>query len=128
MKGYNVKLLYNYIVQLHLDRDDEVAGVRARIEAGKMSELSAKAYLYRWQEMIQRAIDFPNVLHEPPDEEQLYADGRPDIEIGTLDNGLRFGIRYTDKARSVICCGAAGSGKTCCIRQMVVQIAKRRNG
>jgi hypothetical protein len=55
-----------------------------------------------------------NALHRPPTAEQLYANGPPDIEIGTLVDApdVRFGIRYLDRPRAILIAGSAGSGKT----------------
>ena len=119
----NVELLHRYIVELNLDNtSDQVAGLRLAIETGRMSELQAKAWLHALEPAIQHAQDFPDVTHRLPDNEELYADGEPDVEIGTLENGLRFGIRFLDRPRHILISGSTGSAKSSCVRHLIMEI------
>lgn len=120
------KMLYRYIAELNLDlNDDQVAQIRVRIEAGKMSEMQAKAWLRALEPVIQHAIDFPDVTHRLPDDEDLNADGGPDVEIGNLANGLRFGIRFLDRPRHILITGSTGAAKSSCVRHLIEEIDRQ---
>lgn len=110
--GPYARQLRDLILQLHLDRYETVAAVLARLKMDRVSELQARAYQHAWRDDIEQAMLRPNVLAPPPDPEILYAAGRPDFELGTLENGLRFGIRLLDRVRHLVLVGTTGSGKT----------------
>lgn len=114
--------LIRVIEELHLDRYDEVQMVYGMARTGRLSESQARATLVGMQDLIDQQLRSPNLLARPPDEDQLYADGRPEVEIGTIENGLRFGLRISDPPRHVLSVGATRSGKTTGIRKLIQQI------
>ena len=69
------------------DRYPEIVSYRMLAEMGKLSQSAATQLLFQLQDVIDELEDFPNPLHRPPNEDQLYADGKPDIEVGTLIEG-----------------------------------------
>ena len=73
----------------------------------------------------EQITDQGNFLWRPPGAEELYADGKPDIELGTLieaDPLLRFGIRFKGRPKNLLVIGGAGSGKTVLCRQICLRI------
>jgi len=69
--------------------------------------------------------DQGNFLWRPPEETELYAEGIPDIELGTLieaDPLLRCGIRFKDRPRNLLVVGGAGGGKSVLCRKICVEI------
>jgi hypothetical protein len=106
------------------DRDPTLVPYQKLAEAGMLPPGIAKCLLIRHHEQFERQKDFPNLLHRPPTHEQLYADGKPDVEVGSLIEGeqLRFGIRLCDKPRHVLAAGATGGGKTTLIRNLILGI------
>ena len=124
--------LWQTIKDHNLDaHNHELAQACFLVEHELLADDVARAYLVMIEPMVEQARDFPNPLHRRPSPEQLHADGRPDIELGSLVDapGLRFGLRLMDQARSVLLAGNAGSGKTTAIRRMLRQIheSNRRN-
>ena len=126
MGGF-IKELERRILETFLDREPDVAMVLQRIRMGQMSELLAKAILIAWKDRFETARLNPNYLVAPPTQEQLYAEGPPDIELGTLENGLRFGIRLLDRPRHTLILGNTGSGKSNCLRLIVMAIERLNN-
>lgn len=122
MHGH-IQHLYGDIIELHLDREDYWNFLRARIEAGGVTESQARAYLIHHHDEIEKAKLRPNVLPPPPDEEEYYSQGRPDFEIGTLENELRFGFRLLDRTRHIVLTGTSGSGKTNLMLAFLIRIA-----
>ena len=63
-------------------------------------------------------------LWRPPDEDELNAEGRPDIELGSLKEGdqQRFGIRFKNRPRNVLLVGSAGIGKTVTGKSICINI------
>lgn len=120
--GRFTRQLHDVIRQYHLDRFPEVAAILWLILYGRISEFQAKAYLLWLRPRIEQQIACPNLLHPPPDEQQLNANGPPDIELGQLENGLRFGVRIKDRPRHMLFAGATGSGKTTGIRKLIMMI------
>jgi hypothetical protein len=114
--------LIEVIRYYHLDRFAEAQPILARVNHGPLSEFQAKVLLFQLSPLIKRQIDSPNFLHAPPDEEQLYAGGRPEIELGTTENGLRFGLRISDRPRHVLSVGSTRSGKTTGVRKLILGI------
>lgn len=108
------------------DRYPELAPYQMLAEMGQLSQSAAAQLLFQLQGVIDELEDFPNELHRPPTQDQLYADGKPDIEVGTLIEGdeLRFGIRLRGRVPHILAAGAAGSGKTTLLRVMIIAIEK----
>jgi len=96
---------------------------------GKLSEGMAKAILVQLQPVIDNAIDFPNFLHRDPTEQQLYAKGKYDVEVGHLvgDPKIRIGLRLLDKPHHVLAIGATGSGKSTLIRRIIIGVEESIN-
>lgn len=71
-----------------------------------------------------RTTDQGNFLWRPSDPEELYAEGKPDVELGNLVEGdkLRFGIRFKGRPRNCLIIGGAGAGKTVLCRQICLKI------
>ena len=90
---------------------------------GRLSDADADHYLAFLQERAAALDLVPTHLLEVPEEEELYADGPPDITLGTLqdDHNLRFGLRLLDRPRSVILAGDVGSGKSTAIRRIILE-------
>ena len=67
--------------------------------------------MYQVQEIIRYMEDYPNFLHRPPTAEQLYAEGKPDIEVGTLieGDGLRFGLKLKGSIPHLLAAGASNN-------------------
>ena len=62
----------------------------------------------------EKVRDRGNFLWRPSRSEELYADGKPDIELGNLVEGnkLRIGIRFKGRPRNCLIIAGAGGGKT----------------
>jgi hypothetical protein len=108
---------------LHV-RSTAIANILYAAENGFLSELQCLGLLQQLQEPIRAQEIRPNRLPEPPGEDVLYADGRPDIELGTLadTDGLRFGVRFPDRPRHKLIIGTTGSGKTTLMRRLIQEI------
>jgi hypothetical protein len=106
------------------DRDPYWKDIRLLAERQTLSEQTCRGLLFQLELLVQDQEDFPNLLHRIPDEDELYADGKPDIEIGHLveNTRLRFGLRLRDRPRNVIVAGAAGSGKTVTLRNICFKV------
>lgn len=117
-----VRQFVETIVAVGLDRDPAIASLVARARTGRMSEWEARARLIQFAGRIREAQVFPNLLDPPPDEGQFYADGRPDVELGTLENGLRFGIHLRRRPRHILYAASTGGGKTTGLRKMVIAV------
>lgn len=120
--GQSLDTLLDAIAKYNLDRFEEGEQILQLAELGRVSEHQARAYLIHLEDLIQQQIDFPNVLHRPPDPDELHADGSPDILLGEIENGTEFGLRIVDRPRHVLCAGTTGSGKTTCIRNIILRI------
>lgn len=102
------------------ERSAEVANVLAAAESGVLSELQCIGYLQQLQPLVREQETRPNLLPEPPDEEQLYADGRFPLEFGTLEGrDLRMGL-YLDPLKHVLACGQTDTGKSTLMRGLVI--------
>lgn len=101
------------------ERSTALANLLEAAETGVLSDQLCVGWLQQLQGAIREQRVRPNLLSKPPDEEQLYADGRPDIELGTLSDtdGLRFGINFKSRPRHLLAVGSTGSGKTTALRQ-----------
>lgn len=117
----HVTRLIQIIDHYGLDRDDDVAQYRLMAEAGMLGDDLAQGLLAQLEPRIEQAIDHPLHLHRPPTEEDLYAEGRPQLELGhLLEAPLRFGINLTG-CHTVIA-ATTGAGKTTCIRRIIQAI------
>ena len=119
--------LYHLIKSYALaDRNPEFAQLELMLQRGLISEGMAKAFLYRVQDSIDEQIDFPCPLHRAPTAEQLYAEGKPDVEIGSLAEGdqLRYGIRLLDRPRHILAAGPSGVGKTTLFRVLIAGVER----
>ena len=94
------------------------------IEEGFYSQGFCEMLLPEARHDAERVIDQGNFLPRAPTEDELYAEGKPDIELGTLieGEGLRIGIRLRDRPRNVLIVGGAGSGKTVTCRNLCIAI------
>jgi len=65
-----------------------------------------------------------NFLWQPPTKDELYAEGKPDIELGNLSEGdqQRFGIRFRDRPRNILIIGGAGGGKSVTCRVICIRV------
>ena len=72
----------------------------------------------------QKVEDQGNFLPRPPHEEELNAEGIPDIELGNLIEGeqQRFGIRFKDRPRNLVVLGGSGVGKSVLCRGICVRV------
>jgi len=62
-------------------------------------------------------------LWRAPEEEELYGDRPPDIELGrAIETDVRIGILYKEGPKNVLIFGSAGSGKTVTCRDIIVGI------
>lgn len=68
--------------------------------------------------------DTGNFLWRPPDEDELYAEGAPDIKLGNLIEGQQFrlGIRLLDRPRNILATGGSGVGKSVTGRNICLNI------
>jgi len=89
-------------------------------EHGMLSEKMAKMYLHIIETDIEFFSDFPDFLHRLPAVEQLYAEGRPHVRLGSVVNApeLEFGIRF-DGPLFILCAGLIGFGKTTVVRVLL---------
>ncbi|HUX00689.1 MAG TPA: hypothetical protein VMY35_06885 [Phycisphaerae bacterium] len=114
--------LISTIKYYHLhDQYAETADILFMAEQGMLSESMAHAELFALEPDIEHAKDFPNFLHRPPTEEQFYADGKPDIEVGHMVQAehIRFGVRLLDGPSHCLIAGRTKAGKTTLIRIMI---------
>ena len=125
-QGYYVNQLLRIIEGYRLEdrRPDEISPIVLMAQHGMLSEGMAKAHLVQIQPLVDEIDDHPNFLHRPPTEEQLYAEGRPDIEIGNVAEGEmpRCGLRIRNRIPHVLAAGAPGSGKTTLARVIIQQV------
>ena len=106
------------------DRSEGMAQLKTLLEHDMLSETLAKSYLFALQAQLEELKDYPNYLHRPPTAEQLYDEGEPDVEVGSLieGDGLRFGLRLRGKVPHVLAAGSTGSGKTTLLRVLVIAV------
>ena len=105
-----------------VEQNEYCAQIASMLRQGMVSEGMAKTILFGLDPQIEKAIDFPCVLHRLPEAEEFYADGYPDFTLGTLDNDLVFGVRLLDRSRSIIAVGVTGSGKTMLLLVLLIAI------
>ncbi|MBL1216576.1 MAG: ATP-binding protein [Planctomycetes bacterium] len=124
--------LWQLITQYNLDaRHPELARAKRLIELDLLHNDFARDLLLQVDPLVQNAIDHPNVLKRPPEEDEIYPDGPPDLSIGHLVDrpDVRFGLKIHDRPRSVLISGNSGSGKTTAILAIIrgVDEYNRRN-
>ena len=132
--GKAANQLHQLITAYRLDsRSSEFAQLKMAIERGMISEAIAKAYMAGVQQAVDQLDVFPVNLMRVPSREELYAAGKPDVELGHLmegEDGVRFGLRLLDRPRHVLIAGATGSGKSTALRNIIINVDRigRREG
>ena len=114
--------LVHVIEKLRLDRFPEGQWVMQQIQCRPVSEDEARRYLIWLTPLINQQLQNPNLLEPPPDAQTMYAEGYPNVTVGEIESGLRFGFRLEDGPRSVFIAGDTGSGKTTLIRRIITMI------
>lgn len=99
-------------------------------QQGCLLESSARAYSKMLPQLIQEQIEKPNMLPRAPTQEELWADGPPDVQLGRLAENpeVRWGGRMLDRPRHGVVAGMTSAGKTTLLRQLVCavdQLGKR---
>jgi len=120
-----ISMLLNLFEEYSLcDRHPELATYQMLAQMGQLSQNVARGILIQIQDLVEHYKDFPCHLHRSPTREQLYADGMPDVEVGTLaeDEQLRYGIKCLDRPRHILAAGATGSGKTTLFRTLILAV------
>lgn len=117
--GSFLQQLVQDIETYRLDRYSDVWPVIAKIRSGRMSEDEARRCLIGLQPLIEKQRRFPNVLPPPPEAEDLFADGPVEVELGTTENGLRWGISPLRQVVHMLVTGATGFAKTAFVRRLV---------
>jgi hypothetical protein len=95
-------------------------------EEGLYSEGFCEMLLSEARLDTERVRDQGNFLWRPPAEDELCAEGRPDIELGNLIEGnqQRFGIRFKDRPRNILIVGSAGMGKSVTCKNVCINVDK----
>jgi hypothetical protein len=95
-------------------------------EEGLYSESLFETLLSEARLDAQQIEDQGNFLWRPPTEEELYAEGKPDFEIGRLIEGeqQRLGIRFKDRPRNILIIGSAGMGKSITCKNICINLDK----
>ena len=99
-------------------------------EEGKYSEGLCMVLLTQARKDAKEVEDKGIFLWRPPDESELYAEGKPDIEVGTVveaDPPLRCGLRFKDRPRNLLVVGGAGGGKSVLCRKICMEIDSLNN-
>ena len=106
------------------DRFPELTTYQMLAQIGQLSQSTARAVLIQIQDPIEHYKDFPCFLHRPPTEEQLYVQGKPDIQVGKLVEGeqLLYGLKFRDRPRHLLATGATGGGKTTLFRGIMLAV------
>lgn len=91
---------------------------------GRLSDTDAEHYLLFLQDRAAELDRVPTHLLECPGDDELNAEGPPDVVLGNLrdDPDVPNGLRIEARPRSVIVAGAVGSGKSTAIRRMTLGI------
>ena len=125
-QGYYVNQLLQLIGDYRLEdrHPNEISPIVLMAQHGILSEGMAKAYLMMIQPLVDATDPHPNFLPRPPTEGELYAEGRPDIEVGNVAEGEmpRCGLRIRNRIPHVLAAGAPGSGKTTLARVIIQQV------
>lgn len=126
--------LFNLIVRFRLDeygpKSREFAYFRCLLESNKLSDSQAFGILHINAEYFEERRLFPDPTRYPTNED-LYADGRPDIETGTIrSTDLRVGFNV-DPPRHSLVIGETGTGKSAHLRQQIIALdawSRQNNG
>lgn len=88
-----------------------------------LSDPMAKTLYAAIDQDIDFLKDYPDFLHRLPEPQQWYADGLPEIELGSLMGAedLRFGVRF-DRPIFILVSGITGYGKTAAVRVLLQAI------
>lgn len=108
----------------------ELVHVMIDAQRGTISKQYAEYCLAHIERLLEERGRVPLHLFEAPSDEELNADGPPDVVLGHVRDApdVPFGLCLRDQARTVIVAGNAGSGKTTSIRSAIVgvsELAKR---
>ena len=119
----HIQQLYDIIMQYRLyQRHEYWADIRYMLEHSMIDDAMCRDILMaQAKPSVDYIKDIGLWLWRPPEVEELYAHGRPDIELGNLMEGaekFRFGIRIADRPRNLLVIGSAGSGKTTTLRNI----------
>jgi len=113
------------------EHDVNVAGLRARLEAGRVTEAEASYAIPRVQRRIQEWRRRPNYLPAPPDDTlMLNGNVQPDFTNCCLVERpeIRAGLKFTDRVRHVVIVGPNGTGKTNYVNTIINGVVSLRNG
>ena len=122
--GQNVRYLHDIIRRYGLDRRSrEARNALMLIERGMLSDNVAKAFVIRFQPLIDKLERRPNFLFRAPDYEELYGDESPKLVIGHLEENedVPLGL-FPRGAFHCLFVGMSGAGKSVAIRRLVMAI------
>lgn len=124
--GDSVRILYELIRRYHLDRWPHVARILRLIEWGRCSDGMAKVGLYTIQPLIEQQERRPNLLFRPPELDELYPTGAPELVVGHLEENedVALGLAPQGAFHSMLV-GTTGAGKTVALRRLVSVIEER---
>ena len=93
-------------------------------EEGLYSDDFCEMLIPEARDDAEKIEDQGNFLWRPPDPDEHYAEGKPDIELGNLIEGeqQRLGTRFKDRPRNLLVLGGAGAGKTVTCRNICINI------
>ena len=88
-----------------------------------VSDNMAKLYLFSIQGQIEYSPDCPLFMPRAPTQEELYDEGPPHIELGTVQErpDVRYGFRLDQPGHTLIFAGT-GFGKTSLLRLLAKRI------
>jgi Cdc6-like AAA superfamily ATPase len=116
--------LLRIIIQHKLDENSPYwKTIRLLAERERLTEPVYKALLTKAEQAVRDKEDYPDYLHRTPTLGQLYPDGPPDVQLGTLldDPSVAFGVRF-DRPLHIVICGVTGFGKTTLVRVLLREI------
>lgn len=117
---YLVELIRRYGLY---NRSKEARNALRLFESGRGSELVARAYLLRFQPLIQQLERRPNFLFRPPEFDELYPAGPPPVILGCLEEAEEIPLGVFPKgAFHCLFVGSSGCGKSVAIRRLVFAI------
>ena len=126
--GVFTSQLINIIKRYHLDfRFPRWKEDLYMAENGFYSEEFCQMLLQEARDDADWVEDNGVFLWRPPDESELYKEGRPDIELGNLIEAvppLRCGVDFKSRPKNVLLVGSAGSGKTVSGKSICLNIDK----
>lgn len=121
-----LRQLQEVIEIYHLDRFREVQPLVAQLQYGRVSEWQARGWMWTLQPIIQKQLEFPNLLPPPPDDEQLLHAGPFDFEIATLceDPELRSGLHILRQPQHTLVAGMTRYGKSVTLKTIIVRLCE----